>query len=206
MCLPCKNDCAECISESTCERCNQGFHIDRDTSRCVDCGLKPSFFIKDLLYCDRCHLSCLTCNGSEQSQCLTCGPGFTYQSLKKVCLDDNIPRIRVVSTTFNPRVSEIKIVFDRKVSAVNIAQVYGYELFSGNGGASPFSEKRVLKFTDGSTAVTIRINFQQDILNGKFVLKPKPPSNNSSNVNIVFDSNEPNLTFEDTIEVAIPET
>lgn len=206
VCLGCGSNCAECLTGTTCERCNQGWHINRDTSTCLICELSQSFFVSENLYCDKCHLSCLTCNGPEHSQCLTCRPGYTYQTLKKVCLDDAIPKIKVVSVAFNPRVSEIKITFDRKVSAVNIGQVYAYELFNGDGSPSGFSEKRALKFTDGSTAATIRINFQQDIKNGKFVLKPKPPAANSQNVNIVFDSNEPNLTFEETIEVSIPET
>lgn len=110
-----------------------------------------------------------------------------------------------MSTSFNPNTNEIKIVFDRKVSALNIASLYEYELLNETGGKVGFSERTSLKFADGMTAVTMRINFKEDVKNGKFILKPKT-SQNSEMVNVLFDSSNSNLTYEEPIEVPIPET
>lgn len=63
-----------------------------------------------------------------------------------------------------------------------------------------------MKFVEGSSAITIRINFKQDVKNGKLILKPKAPQSTSGSVNVIFDSSNPNLTFEEPIEIVVPET
>lgn len=205
ICLACVSNCKVCRNDKICDLCMPTFHIERETGLCVSCNTSDGHFISENIFCNKCHASCLTCSGPESSQCLSCRQGFTLQEKKKTCLDDSLPRIKVMSTSFNPNTNEIKIVFDRKVSALNIASLYEYELLNETGGKVGFAERTSMKFADGMTAVTMRINFKEDVKNGKFILKPKT-SQNSEMVNVLFDSSNSNLTYEEPIEVPIPET
>jgi hypothetical protein len=183
-----------------------GYYIDRVTGLCMLCDISSGFFIAENIYCDECHSSCLMCSGKEQSQCLSCKQGFTYQDKKKVCIDDNLPSIRIVSSTFNPTTNEIKIVFDRKVSAANIAGLFDFELYNGDGSKVEFLTKSPLKSVEGLTGISMKLSFKQDVKDGKFLMKPKQSQSNNGAVNVLFDTSNPNLTYEEVIEVPIPET
>jgi len=52
----------------------------------------------------------------------------------------------------------------------------------------------------------MKLSFKQDVKHGKFLMKPKQSQSNNGADNVLFDSSNPNLTYEEVIEVPIPET
>ncbi|XP_059609032.1 furin-like protease 2 [Phlebotomus argentipes] len=72
-CVPCEANCASCQDRPDfCSSCDH--HLVIYENRCYSACPLHTFETEDYS-CAPCHSSCLTCNGSSESQCITCKPG-----------------------------------------------------------------------------------------------------------------------------------
>lgn len=72
-CVPCEANCASCQDRPDyCTSCDH--HLVMHDHKCYSACPEHTFETEDY-NCASCHLSCSTCNGSSESQCITCRSG-----------------------------------------------------------------------------------------------------------------------------------
>ncbi|KAK6644158.1 Furin-like protease 2 [Polyplax serrata] len=76
-CVPCQPNCASCVDRPDyCTSCDH--HLVMFDHKCYAACPTYSYETEDY-NCAACHSSCETCNGSSETQCITCRPGrFSY--------------------------------------------------------------------------------------------------------------------------------
>lgn len=88
----CSSNCVSCKSSTFCFVCKAGYYINYDGSEektvCKQCvGTCPrctDSYIWDInsKQCAKCHQTCLTCKGTQESDCLSCQPSYTFSNNK----------------------------------------------------------------------------------------------------------------------------
>ncbi|KAL4512373.1 hypothetical protein ABPG72_005375 [Tetrahymena utriculariae] len=89
-CLPCAINCQQCTGPdiSECTLCQQGLNLKINKAGqqiCDKCDISEGYFIEGAK-CSKCNLECLTCNGLEKDQCLSCFNGFYILDKDRSCL------------------------------------------------------------------------------------------------------------------------
>ncbi len=76
-CNACQAHCLTCASASTCVVCNTGLYFDGTNCVCSPGYYPTSPAINPTVQvnCLQCHASCKTCNGSSNTNCLSCFDG-----------------------------------------------------------------------------------------------------------------------------------
>ncbi|EAR85556.3 transmembrane protein, putative (macronuclear) [Tetrahymena thermophila SB210] len=83
-CIQCSiPNCIQCKDSITCMKCQQGYYFFEDFS-CNTCNISNGYYIK-AQNCFRCFHSCLTCEGPNQNQCLSCKLPDFYMFQDKLC-------------------------------------------------------------------------------------------------------------------------
>lgn len=106
-CLPCKENCLDCFSDSICYGCVDGFYLN-DTFQCVGCqpgcaecydagkcnNCLDGFFVNLVGQCEMCPQDCATCLNS--TYCQTCNPDYrilsdsdSYSAICSPCEGEN---------------------------------------------------------------------------------------------------------------------
>ncbi|KAL4484495.1 hypothetical protein ABPG74_019672, partial [Tetrahymena malaccensis] len=88
-CIPCSSNCKYCKDQTICNKCLQGFYLFPDQT-CGFCDVQNGYFIQDDK-CIKCHQSCSSCSGTQESQCTKCNTnmGF-FQFPDLTCKECNI--------------------------------------------------------------------------------------------------------------------
>ncbi|KAL4508013.1 hypothetical protein ABPG72_021386 [Tetrahymena utriculariae] len=93
MCRKCDSKCKTCLGSSTfCTSCDGDYYYfekqnDCLKDKCPDGMYKFKDTSKGLNFCPKCHMNCLTCNGGNLDNCLSCDPavGFLKGSICAAC-------------------------------------------------------------------------------------------------------------------------
>nr|CAD7461033.1 unnamed protein product [Timema tahoe] len=81
LCVPCEPNCASCLDKpNNCVNCEH--HLVLHDNKCFATCPLHTYETEDSR-CIPCHSSCETCNGSSETQCISCGPA--HFSLAGVC-------------------------------------------------------------------------------------------------------------------------
>lgn len=77
-CTPCQTGCAMCsTSAAVCERCKDGYQLDRTLGTCVLACAADQFSRDDICY--DCHSYCEACSSALHDDCSACKAGFFLQ-------------------------------------------------------------------------------------------------------------------------------
>lgn len=83
-CLECDARCRTCVdSASKCQSCPEKLLLFENA--CYNRCPEGSFYNQQLYRCERCHGSCRTCRGIEQTDCVSCSAGRAYHI--NLCLE-----------------------------------------------------------------------------------------------------------------------
>ncbi|EAR89409.2 zinc finger lsd1 subclass family protein (macronuclear) [Tetrahymena thermophila SB210] len=72
-CLNCSDNCMKCNDFKTCLECGNNTHI-KSNGKCGECD-KNEYLDKSTNKCMACHETCLSCKGSQNSDCFQCKDG-----------------------------------------------------------------------------------------------------------------------------------
>ncbi|NXB01917.1 PCSK5 convertase, partial [Cnemophilus loriae] len=88
LCERCHKSCKECMGPrpTDCLSCNTYFYLLRSTNECVSSCPQYYYENKDNNVCERCHSSCLTCEGNGAFSCTSCV--WSYSLLNGMCNSD----------------------------------------------------------------------------------------------------------------------
>ncbi|EAR86511.2 zinc finger lsd1 subclass family protein (macronuclear) [Tetrahymena thermophila SB210] len=89
-CLPCAINCQQCTGPdiSECTQCQQGLSLKINKAGqqiCEKCDINEGYFIEGTK-CSKCNSECLTCDGSQKNQCLTCFDGYYILDKDRSCV------------------------------------------------------------------------------------------------------------------------
>ncbi|XP_021397203.2 proprotein convertase subtilisin/kexin type 5 isoform X2 [Lonchura striata] len=87
-CERCHKSCKECMGTraTDCVSCNTYFYLLHSTNECVSSCPQYYYENKDNNVCERCHSSCLTCEGKGAFSCTSCV--WSYSLLNGMCNSD----------------------------------------------------------------------------------------------------------------------
>lgn len=83
-CLPCLPSCATCLGGTRCTSCSQIFSSPKfllQNGTCAATCPEMTFANKENFVCSKCAMGCLTCDGDQIEDCLSCGideKGYFY--------------------------------------------------------------------------------------------------------------------------------
>uniref|UniRef100_A0A8C4EMB5 Proprotein convertase subtilisin/kexin type 5a n=1 Tax=Dicentrarchus labrax TaxID=13489 RepID=A0A8C4EMB5_DICLA len=88
-CKRCYSSCESCTGSRSdqCTSCQPGHHLTEGTNTCVSVCPDGFYGDEDTNDCEECHSDCVTCNGPEDDECLSCEEGKTLEN--GVCVSDH---------------------------------------------------------------------------------------------------------------------
>ncbi|KAL4454931.1 hypothetical protein ABPG74_006313 [Tetrahymena malaccensis] len=86
ICEQCQTNCTSCLSLNSCITCEQNY--DLINGQCYLKCSKQQYRDEQTLKCMQCDSSCLSCNGPQITNCLSCSPKLTLNSLGKCQICD----------------------------------------------------------------------------------------------------------------------
>ncbi|KAL4474833.1 hypothetical protein ABPG74_001529 [Tetrahymena malaccensis] len=89
-CLPCTINCQQCTGPDIeqCTLCSQGLSLKLNKAGkqiCEKCDISEGYFIEGAK-CSKCNSECLTCNGPQKDQCLSCFDDFYILENDRSCV------------------------------------------------------------------------------------------------------------------------